>query len=421
MVSNTELVAGLWPNVDAFFPPEAASQIAELAVTADREGRLLPKSLEVLRRVGWPGLAVPTRFGGHGASLLECCAVQRKLGAADPALAIAGSMHLGSVGVWVEHYRRRPNLSWAFMEAVAKQALIVASAVAEPSLGGSVTRSTLRARRIEGGWEVSGRKSPLSFTTHADLIVLQMQSEASEQSPSEVLVALVPRKVPGIGAQLTWDTMGMRGSGSDTLVLDRCVIPDPLIVYRGLPGAAEDEDMVAGVIWFCLVLTSTYLGLAETALKVTRELLGRLRIAHLDAARSQLPSFQGTVGEQTAALLTLESACAALAMRMDARVNPSDLLPAALGLKQHAIRVIPGLMSTFAEACGGAAYGRSSPLERLWRDSQAIRFHPPTPVPVAQYLGRRALGVPAALDLDEAAPALQAAAAGQTAAASQAA
>jgi alkylation response protein AidB-like acyl-CoA dehydrogenase len=407
MITDTALVDGLWPNVDHLFSVEAATEIEVLSATADHDGLMSERSLELLRALGWPGLAVPAKFGGMGANLVECCAVQRRLGAADPGLAISCAMHLGSVGVWAEHYSHAPDMTWVFMEAVAKQGLIVASAVAEPNLGGSVNRSTLRATRTEAGWAVTGRKAPLSFASCADLISLQLQSEPTADAASEVLVALIPRDLPGISARRTWDAMGMRGSGADTLVLEDCVIPDPLIIYRGEPGVAEDDDMVAGIIWFCLVLTTSYLGVAQAALGATRELLTRTRIAHLDAPRAELPSFQGPIGQQVAALLTLELAAAGLAGTFHAKRNPQALLAPALALKQHAVRIIPEILGTFAETCGGAAYARSLPLERFWRDAQAIRFHPPTPVPVAQYLGRLALGIPSTLDLDELSPGLR--------------
>lgn len=406
MTTDTSLVDGVWPNVDHLFAVQAADEIKGLSASADHDGQMSEGGLDVLRAIGWPGLAVPTKFGGLGASLVECCAVQRRLGAADPGLAISCAMHLGSVGVWAEHYSHQPDMTWVFMEAVAKQGLIVASAVAEPNLGGSVNRSTLRAARTDGGWEVSGRKAPLSFASCADLISLQLQSEPTADAPSEVLVALIPRSLPGISTRRTWDAMGMRGSGADTLVLDGCVIPDPLVIYHGIPGVAADDDMVAGIVWFCLVLTASYLGVAEAALGVTRELLTRMRIAHLDAPRAELPSFQGPVGHQIGALLTLEMASAGLAAALHTTGNPQQLLAPALALKQHAVRVIPEILGAFAETCGGAAYARSLPLERFWRDAQAIRFHPPTPAPVAQYLGRLALGIPATLDLDEHSPGL---------------
>jgi alkylation response protein AidB-like acyl-CoA dehydrogenase len=408
MTNNAGLSAGIWPDVEHLFPSRTSAEIAKLATTADRDGRFSERGLELLRGIGWPGLAVPKRFGGLGATLTECCATQRRLGAADPGLAIAGTMHLGSVGVWVEHYLTAQDMTWVFMEAVATQGLIVASAIAEPSLGGAVTRSTMRAKRVDGGYEVTGKKMPLSFAAQANLISLQMQTEPVDDRPSELLVALVPRDLPGISSKLSWDTLGMRSSGSDSLVLEKCIVPDPLVVYRGTPGAAADNDMVAGIVCFCLLLTSTYFGIAELALDETKRLLNGMRIEHLSSTRAELPSFQNMIGEQLAGLLTLEAACAGLAARMEARVDPQQLLAPALALKQHAVRVIPEAVARLAEACGGAAYGRSSPIERLWRDTQAIRFHPPTPAPVTQYLGRRGLGLRALLDLDEASPGLKA-------------
>ena len=407
MATANSLVDGIWPDVEHLFPSRAAHEIADLAAAADRDGQMSDRGLEVLRRIGWPGLAVPKTFGGLGASFRECLAVQRKLGAADPGLAIACAMHLASVGAWVEHHARQADMTWTFMEAVATQGLIVAAAMAEPNLGGAVNRSTLRARRVATGWEVSGRKSPLSFAACADLIALQFQSEATPDEPSKMLAALIPRKLPGLSAESTWDTMGMRGAGADTLVLNRCVIPDPLVVYQGIPGDSHYDDMAAGIIWFCLVLTASYLGVAEAALAVTRDLLGRVRIEHLDASRSELPSFQSALGQRIGALLTLELACSALATSMDRKESPHQLLAPALAVKQHAVEVIPELLGAFVESCGGIAYSRLSPLERFWRDVQAIRFHPPTPRPVVQFLGRRALGVNATLDLDEVSPSLR--------------
>jgi alkylation response protein AidB-like acyl-CoA dehydrogenase len=407
MESTNCLVDGIWPNVEHLFPSSAADEIADHAAAADRAGQMSDRGLEVLRRIGWLGLAVPKKFGGLGAGWRECLAVQRRLGAADPGLAIACAMHLGSVGVWAEHYARREDMTWTFMKAVATQGLIVASAMAEPNLGGAFNRSTLRAKRVSEGWDVSGRKSPLSFASCADLIALQFQTEPIAEEPSKLLAALVPRKLPGISVESTWDAMGMRGAGADTLVLDRCVIPHRLVMYQGLPGESQYDDVAPGIIWFSLVLTTSYLGVVEAALATTRDLLERVRIDHLGASRSELPSFQSAVGRQIGALLTLELACSALAMSMERKESPQQLLAPALAVKQHAVEVIPELLGVFIESCGGVAYTRLSPLERFWRDAQAIRFHPPTPGPVAQFLGCRALGVPATFDLDEASPSIR--------------
>jgi alkylation response protein AidB-like acyl-CoA dehydrogenase len=397
MSSYSELARPLWPDVHRLLPPEVLADIGATAAAADQAGELAKDSLERLREVGCLALPIPSDFHGGGAGLLESCAVQRALGAADPGLAVAMNMHVSSVGLMAEHWRRNQDTSWLLMEAIAKQKRILASAFAEPNLGGSVSRSTLRATRGPDGWLVSGRKSPCSLAAHADLVLLHMQTDDG----TEILHAVLATASDGIRVERTWDTLGMRGSASDTLVFENCVVPEPLVFHRAPVGHEDDELVAAGVIWFCLTSTAVYLGLAQAALAAAEEMLGRLRIAHLDASRAELPSFHGPVGDHVAALLNLEASCAGLARRVDAGDPPSQLLPVSLGVKQQGIRAVPAAVEALMEACGGSSYARSGPLERLWRDVQAIRFHPPTPPATRQYLGRRALGLPAGLDLHE--------------------
>lgn len=392
---------GIWPSTADALPGDLLAAVREGAAEADREGRINEAALKSLRAADWPGLAVPEKFGGRGAGLLMCCAAQRELAAADGGLAVALNMHLFSIGLMVEHWRRRADVSWLLMEAIATQGRLLASAFAEPNLGGSVSRSTMRARRSSGGWVVSGRKAPCSLAGVADLVCLQMQTDDAEP---EVLVALLPMPGPGLRVEHTWNTLGMRGSASDTLVLEDCEIPDELVFYRAPAGAEDDDVLTAGVVWFALTVTATYLGVAQAAQAAAATLLRRGRISHLGAARAALPSYQAEVGEAVAGLLALEAGCAGLAAQMDADADPATLLPAALAVKKQAAAIVPAAVAGLMESCGGMAFGATGELARLWRDAQAIRFHPPTGPAVRQYLGRRALGVPARFDLDEAAP-----------------
>ncbi|MFF5481875.1 acyl-CoA dehydrogenase family protein [Streptomyces sp. NPDC012935] len=401
------LFDGLWPDVEAELPQAALAEIADRAAAADRDGTPALESLQLLRELDWPGRPVPEKFRGGGAGLVRCCALQRALGAADPGLAVAVNMHLFSVGLMVEHWQRRTDTSWLLLEAIATQRRLLASAFAEPNLGGSTTRSTLRARRVNKGWRVSGTKRPCSLAAEADLVCLHMQTDGEEPGTDTVRVALLPTDAPGLSVVTDWNALGMRGSASNTLVLEDCFVPDDLVFYSAPAGAEDDDVFAAGTIWFALTATACYLGLAQSALRHATGLMGRLRISHLGSTRAELPSYQAAVGDHIADLLTLEAACADVARRLESGAAPEQLLGTALAVKQQAVRTVPALVGALAESCGGASYSRALPLERLWRDAQAVRFHPPTPVATRQYLARRAFGLPATLDLDETAPGLR--------------
>jgi len=392
--------AALWPDVGRYLPDGVLGTIADGAAAGDADGAVPEESYRVLRAGGYPGMPVPTEYEGGGATLLECAAAQRRLAAADPGLAIAVNMHLFSVGVMVEHWRRARDASWLLLEAIATQRRLVASAFAEPGLAGSLLRSHCVATPVDKGYQVSGVKMPCSLAGRSDLICLQMQ--LPEPGPDSLLVALIPTDSPGVRVERTWNTLGMRASESDTLRLEDCFVPEDLVFYRCRPGFDADEVFAAGLVWFAITTTATYLGVASQLLGQVRQALQKARVRHLDAVRAQLPSVQSAVGELSATLATQELACIGLARTADAGgVDPRGLLPAALGLKHTSVEACTRVVAEAAELVGAMSYGRRGPFERLWRDVQAVRFHPPVRLATRQILGRWSLGYPFSFELDE--------------------
>ncbi|MGW6457502.1 acyl-CoA dehydrogenase family protein [Streptomyces sp. NPDC055078] len=393
-------VDALWPDTGHLLSDEVTAELAALADGNDLSGRLADRSVELLRKSGYFGAPVPRDFEGFGASLAECCALQRRLGAADPALAIAVNMHLFSVGVVVEHWTRARDESWLLLEAIASQHRIVASAFAEPGLNGSLTRSRTTARRDGDVWVVNGVKTPCSLAERSDLLCLQMIDEAG--GPESLLVALVVNGSPGVSVERTWNTLGMRASESDSVRFTDCRIPDDMIFHRSEPGSLGDEVFAAGLGWFCTTATACYLGVVSAAVDQARAALARSRVNHLGAARAHLPSFQSALGEILSAVLPLEAATAGLARRLDERdVDPRGLLPAALALKDQAARTAVQAVELAAELVGVASYSATGAASRLIRDVQAARYHPPTRFATRQLLGRWALGLPWSFELAE--------------------
>jgi alkylation response protein AidB-like acyl-CoA dehydrogenase len=389
----------LWPSTDELLPEHILIEIRRGAAAADESATLDASTLDLLRTAGYFGLPVPRDLNGAGASLLECAATQGRLAAADPGLAIAANMHLFSLGIAVEHWKRHHDTCGLLLEAISTQQRIVASAFAEPGLGGSVLHSTVKAARTDGGYRISGVKSPCSFATHCDLICLQMQAEAAE--PNGLMVAVIPATAEGVRVERTWDSLGMRGSASDTVVLEDCFVPDGLVFHRAQPGFDADETFTAGLIWFCVTTTATYLGVAGAAVAAVCAGLQKSSLPHLNCRRADLPSVHGQLGDEIAGLLAVEAACTAVATGLDRGGSTADLLPVAIATKHRAVEVCTRAVENAAELLGGVSYARTSAVARLWRDVQAVRFHPPTRLVGRQIIGRWALGLPLSFDLCE--------------------
>jgi alkylation response protein AidB-like acyl-CoA dehydrogenase len=399
MYSLDEALAVIWPPTDQFMAEHLISDIADQAGDADESGVLSRSMIELLRHSGYFGLPVPSELGGGGASLVECAAIQRRLGWANPALAIAGNMHLFSVGMAVEHWLRRRDACGMLLSAIATQHRVLASAFAEPGLGGALLRSNVKATRTEGGYIVTGVKSPCSLVAYCDLVCLQMQADPVE--PNGLMLALVPSGLPGMRIESTWDSLGMRASGSDTLLFDKCFVADELIFHRCAPGFDDDEVFAAGLVWFCVTTTATYLGLVKAALDATRDGLHSTP-PNFGAKRESSPSVQAAFGESLAGTLSLEAACATIADRIDRRqCDPRSLVPTAVAIKHAAIDACIRAVENSAELLGAKSYARRGKLARLWRDVQAARFHPPTRLAARQLLGKWALQLPFVFELDE--------------------
>src|SRR5205823_14934956 len=115
--------------------------------------------------------------------------------------------------------------------------------------------------------------------------------------------AVIPASTEGVRVERSWDSLGMRASASDTLVLDECFVPDELVFHRCEPGYDDDEIFAAGLVWFCTTTTATYLSLAQASIDGAREELRRSNVSYLGSTRADLPSVQGGLGEAVAHVL----------------------------------------------------------------------------------------------------------------------
>lgn len=397
-VIQKPLIGACWPDTSHLLSQSVLDNIARRARDSDSEGRAAAESIEELKASGYFGLPVPSDFGGLNATVTQCCALQRLLARADPGLAIALNMHLFSVGMIVEHWVKHHDSSWMLLEAIATQGRLVASAFAEPGLGGAILRSNHIARKVDKGYVVSGVKTPCSLAERCDLICLQMIDESS----GELMIALIPHRADGIKVKRSWDTLGMRASESDTIILENCFIPDQLIFHRCSPGFDSDEVFEAGLAWFCLTTAAIYIGLIEEAIQQSAELLQNSRVEYLDASRAELPSFQAGLGELAANVSVLANSCLRITELLDSRVATTrEVLLQALSIKHVVVGLCDKLVGEAMELAGAQSYQRKYDLERLWRDSQAARFHPPTRVATRQIIGKWVLGMPYTFELSE--------------------
>ncbi|MFI6737233.1 acyl-CoA dehydrogenase family protein [Nonomuraea sp. NPDC050451] len=357
---------------------EVGRRCAPSEAAHDRDATFVTEAYEAMKELGYLRLAVPAEFGGLGASMRQVMLAEHELArhAASPALAAAMHLYLTLVQCW-RHRRGAPDAE-GVLRRIATDDLIMAT-----SGGSDWVCPTTTAVEVEGGFRLSGRKA---FCSQAPVAtVISTSAVLGEPGPdAEVLHASVPLSSPGVSLVETWDTLGMRGTASHDLVFDDVFVPAGKIVGRR-PYGKLTGPLLTAVIHFAPIGGAVYLGVAQGAYDEA------LRIVAGRAAEPTPAAVRG-LGEMSARLRVAKWAL--LGAVDEAGEDPSAderTLTTLMVAKRHAVCEAKAIVDLALDVVGGAAFFRTLPLERAYRDVRGGPFHPISPEATLAMAGTGAL------------------------------
>jgi acyl-CoA dehydrogenase len=238
--------------------------------------------------------------------------------------------------------------------------------------------------RAAGGFRVSAKKPFGSGSPKGGVLV----TSAPFDDPKEgwqVLHFAVPFAAPGISLADDWRTLGMRATGSHTILLDNVFVPDDAIALRRPRGRFHPAWNVILTVAMPLIM-SVYAGVAEAAAAIG---------AALARKRAGDPTVPYLLGELTNELTTTQLAIddmVRLANDFDFAMT-LELANAVLVRKTIVAGHVMATVEKALEAAGGAGFYRHTGLERLLRDAHGAQFHPLSAKRQHRFTGRIALGL----------------------------
>ncbi|HEU0075234.1 MAG TPA: acyl-CoA dehydrogenase family protein [Dehalococcoidia bacterium] len=358
---------------------ELGPDFAARAADHDANDTFVAENYAALKERGFLSAHVPSELGGGGASHAEMCAVLRELAHHCSSTALAFSMHTHLVAAATWRWNNGDKGGEGLLKRVAAENLVLVS-----SGGSDWLDSSGSMEKVEGGYRMNGRKVFSSGSPSGDLLVTSAIFDDPADGPT-VLHFPVSLRAEGVSILDNWRTMGMRGTGSNDVVIENVFVPDAAIGGKRPVGKWGPFHLVA-MVAFPLIY-SVYAGVAEAA----RDIALRQAEKRRDQGETRL-NFGEMENELRAAQIAVESMVAIAAAAKPSPDTTNEMMIRRTIAGKAAVRSVEKAM----DVAGGGAFFRSLGLERLFRDVQGARYHPLTEKKQLEYTARYTLG----LDID---------------------
>ncbi|GAA3725918.1 acyl-CoA dehydrogenase family protein [Streptomyces tremellae] len=354
---------------------------APLAARADRDRCLAPDTVRAITDAGFPRHFVPRRFGGAAGGFVDFAGASAELACACAAAGWCASL-----------YASHARLA-AYLPAAGQEEIWASGPDARISAG-FVPGGTARAKGTD--YVLSGAWKYISGIDHADWALLCARDP--DAGADTLRFFAVPRQAWSVDD--TWFTMGLRGTGSRTAVLEDVLVPAHRTLAQSvlLAGTAPDTAraachsaplrLVNGLTMLAPALGASTAALGawvEHTASRTEMIMGRaVRAAQKASAQATLA--RAAAALDTALLLTMrvathaDGAAPAAAPSGVGLGGPGGTDMDSLIARSHrdfavAAEALTDAVERLQRESGTQGQAQGSVVERAWRDVHAATSH----------------------------------------------
>lgn len=384
---------------------ELAPRFAERAAAHDRDGSFPFENFDDLREAGFFAITVPKSHGGHEATLADFLRAQEELAAGDGSTALAFNMHAIRFGGERESHTYPMHWFDELCRGAVEHGWACNTAATEEGLGspagGGLPETT--AIPTATGFRINGHKTfaTMAPLLHYFIVMAVIPPGQGEEKPS-IANFMIYRDDPGFRVEETWDSLGMRATGSHDIILDNIDLPADRLMTRRTFGTSDPRGGAGGV-WFALGVASTTVGVARAA-RDYAVAYARERTPNSNRTIKDYPGVRTRVARidlllQRSRALIYDAASAwesrETAVTPPGALRPSDRVAIA---KVDALNNCIEALDLAMRVVGGVSLTKRRPIERYYRDVRAGLHNPPLEDRALEQLARAALDEPATFE-----------------------
>ncbi|MGW1809839.1 acyl-CoA dehydrogenase family protein [Streptomyces sp. NPDC002078] len=347
--------------------PRVAQIAAGCSDQTEAARRLAPEVVEAVREAGFARHFVPSAFGGTEGRFVDMTSAVVLVGegCASAAWAASLSAYAARYGAYL------PVEGQAVLWGDGPDALMAGALMPAG-----------KAEPVSGGWRLSGEWKYISGVRFADWVFAcsAVPGKVGPDGRGEVRFFAVPQA--DITVKDTWFTLGMRGTGSDTMVLDDVFVPEHLTLSRldinagrATASAARCHTVPVNAV-NGLPLAVPVVGAARGAVRAAAEQNLR-RVDRRGAPLREKPSVQIDLARSAAEVDAAELLVQRAARVADGIEETKEGEAAVRGPRDLALAVELSVSAVerLFRGTGTTGHFESDPVQRFWRDVNTAASH----------------------------------------------
>ncbi len=213
--------------------------------------------------LGLLGMTLPVEYGGAGASYVAYGLVCQELERGDSGLRSFVSVQSSLCMFPIFSYGTEAQKQ-RFLPKMARGEVIGCFGLTEPDAGSDPDSMRTYAKKVKGGWRLSGSKMWITNATIADIAIVWAKTDDG------IRAFIVEKSFKGFTSREIFLKMSLRASVTGELVFEEVFVPDENLLagsHKGLGAALRCLNQARyGIAWGVM-------GAAEACFDITREYL----------------------------------------------------------------------------------------------------------------------------------------------------
>jgi len=254
-------------SVRELFARFCDEQIAPQAARLDAAHAFPHELFAQLAELGFFGMRYPEEVGGTGMNLLSFCLALTEIARGSVSLAGCAAMQ-SLMGTDFLHRLGNADILERLFKPALKGEKIGAICMTEPNAGSDLDGIASLARKVEGGYLLSGQKTWVTSAPVADFFTVFAKAGAGRK----LTILLVERGFKGLTVGRAIDKMGVWALPTSEVAFDDCFVPDSHRLSREEgDGEAHLREILAEIR---IITGAIALGVARAALDEARRYAG---------------------------------------------------------------------------------------------------------------------------------------------------